>query len=408
VLRKSQETRGPEWVLNSRQIILDEWFSKYYAEVELPALPDWKEVEGRPEIRRLIAEKPQRAPRDNTEQLIHCITTSINLHAPGALFAKKEIFNRRCLRHCLYAALSSTVPEAPINYALFKDYDRRRGQHLTHEAAVALKKSENRLLFEPLAPDVIKNIKSTLRTSRFDGSFHDVYQAQLDALISSKSIQALIGEADARPLVASVGSMLGVLSPSADLVAQYRADGTLSAHSDAERVALVPRYFQKRESPLALCLGIMLIAVLCQTSVACVSARLLHQLEDLLEALYPLERAYRRKSPEGLSVEPKELAEECQRLVTLHPTSASVPGLTSMLSTSSKSEPSGNVAAVSKGYSKSPSRLRRESGGHNEEGEEDDDDAAVSRILRQVADGLQDGHQEVMSLLTSPDAGLFL
>lgn len=156
-------------------------------------------------------------------------------------------------------------------------------------------------------------------------------------------------------------------------------------------------------SPLALCLGILLIAVLCKTKAASGSARRLHQLEDILEAVYPLERAYRRESSEGLSVELNELAEECQRLLTLHPTSSSVPKLMSVISTSLKSEPLGNIAAISKGYSKSPSRLRRKSGGYDEE-DEADDDAAVNKILRQVADGLRDGHQKVRALPNSPDA----
>lgn len=133
------------------------------------------------------------------------------------------------------------MPDLPVDYAKFNGYDGRRGKELTFEAAMALKKSENRLLFEPLVPDAIKTIKSTLRTSIFDGSLHDVYQVQLDTLISSRSIQALIGGADARPLEASVGSMLEVFSPAADFVLQYKADGTFSSHSDADCVALVPR-----------------------------------------------------------------------------------------------------------------------------------------------------------------------
>lgn len=93
VLRNSQETRGPEWVLNNKQEILDEWFSKYYAEVELPTLPDWKEVEGRPELTRQIAEKRLSAKGGSPDQLAHCLTTSIALHPPDALFARKELIN---------------------------------------------------------------------------------------------------------------------------------------------------------------------------------------------------------------------------------------------------------------------------------------------------------------------------
>lgn len=229
---------------------------------------------------------------------------------------------------------------------------------------MALNKSKNRLLFEPLAAEAITKIKSTLRATTFDGSYHDAYQVQLDDLIPSRSLQALIGDADTRPLEASVGSRLGVLSPSPDLVLQYRADGTLSSHSDSDCVALVPRYFQKRDSSLALCLGIMLIAVLCKNNVASVSERLLHQLEDILEALYPLERAYRRKSPDGLSLELKELAGECNRLMAQQATSTSLPRLLSSVAIAKHTTSRGDIAAIKKSYAKRAIRLRRDSGDH--------------------------------------------
>lgn len=89
VLRESQEAQGADWVLVNKQAILDEWFERYYAEVEQPTLADWKEVEGRPELTRQIAKKRRSAKGGSPDQLIHCLTTSIALYAPDAPFARK-------------------------------------------------------------------------------------------------------------------------------------------------------------------------------------------------------------------------------------------------------------------------------------------------------------------------------
>jgi hypothetical protein len=173
-------------------------------------------------------------------------------------------------------------------YAKLKAYDRRRGGELTVEGAMSLKQSRNALVFEPLRRTEITTIKEALRKSLTNGTYTDTYQAQFNAFVPSPKHRAMLEGANASHSMTRVVSMLGALSPSADLVLQFRSDGQISSHSDLECVFLVPRYFQNRQSSVPTVLGIMLVAIPIKQRQPATFA-LHEQSQVILEAVFPLE-----------------------------------------------------------------------------------------------------------------------
>jgi hypothetical protein len=133
-------------------------------------------VEGRRQTIRQAREEAQWTKGGSPDDKIPCIAPRIIFHAADVLFSRQEVINERCLPHYLYSVLGTPMPEAQIGYIGLKEYDGRRGKHLTLEAAVVSKQCKNRLIFEPVALDTVITIKTTLRASIHDDSSHKACQ----------------------------------------------------------------------------------------------------------------------------------------------------------------------------------------------------------------------------------------